>query len=147
VHAEAPRTLAAAAARSVRRPIPGLPEERDRSGSCRGAEGISAILTNHAVSTPVKYSPAASGSPFDIGAGGVVVLLEECAAALDGVVGLFGALAVCRLVDLPANASPDRRPARDPERLRRVVCGAPSRFRQGEGRHAPSRRGSERGRK
>jgi hypothetical protein len=121
VHAEAPRTLAAAAARSVRRPIPGLPEERDRSGSCRGAEGISAILTNHAVSTPVKYSPAASGSPFDIGAGGVVVLLEECAAALDGVVGLFGALAVCRLVDLPANASPDRRPARDPERLRRVV--------------------------
>jgi hypothetical protein len=90
VHAEAPRTLAAAAARSVRRPIPGLPEERDRSGSCRGAEGISAILTNHAVSTPVKYSPAASGSPFDIGAGAVVVLLEECAAALDDVVGLFG---------------------------------------------------------
>jgi hypothetical protein len=31
-------------------------------------------------------------------------LLEECAAALDGVVGLFGALAVCRLVGLPPNA-------------------------------------------
>ena len=35
-------------------------------------------------------------SPFDIGAGGLVVLLEECAAALDDVVGLSGALAVCR---------------------------------------------------
>jgi hypothetical protein len=51
-------------------------------------------------------------------------LLEECAAALDNVVGLSGALAVCR-PGRPAQPTraPDRRPARDPERLRRVACG------------------------
>jgi hypothetical protein len=53
VQAEAPSTVAAAPARSVRRPIPRLAEERDRSPSCRGAEGMSAILTDHALSTPV----------------------------------------------------------------------------------------------
>ena len=43
---------------------------------------------------PVTDGPAGtcigSWSPFDIGAGGLVALLEECAAALDDVVGLFG---------------------------------------------------------
>ena len=51
VQAAAPRTVAAAPARSVRRPIRRPAEERDRSGSCRGAEGMSAILTDHAVTT------------------------------------------------------------------------------------------------
>jgi len=51
VQAASPRTVAAAAARSVRRPIRRPAEERDRSGSCRGAEGMSAILTDHAVTT------------------------------------------------------------------------------------------------
>jgi hypothetical protein len=39
----------------------------------------------------------------------------------------------------------DRRPARDPERLRRVVCGCAQSVQAGRWRHAPGRRGSERG--
>jgi hypothetical protein len=39
---------------------------------------------------------SAEGSAFDIGAGGLEVLLEECDAALNDVVGLFGAPVVCR---------------------------------------------------
>jgi hypothetical protein len=65
VQAAASKTAAAAAAKSVRRPIRRPAEERDPSGSCRGAEGMSAILTKHAVSTPVKCSPATSRWIFD----------------------------------------------------------------------------------
>jgi hypothetical protein len=36
-------------------------------------------------------------------------------------------------------------PRKIPEKLRRVVCGWPNRFRQDKGQHAPSRSGSERG--
>jgi hypothetical protein len=54
------------------------------------------VLRSRRTALGPSYCKPAGGSPFDIGAGGLVVLLEECAAALDDVVGLSGALAVCR---------------------------------------------------
>ena len=52
-----------------------------------------------------------------------MVLLEECAAALDGVVGLFGALAVAAWSASTQRGRLTGGPPEIPKRRRRVVCG------------------------